>query len=166
MKRLLIFLLPLALGLAACAPAATPAQLPAPATEPAATDLPPTSAAIPTVEAAGDLVRVDEQGMVAVQVTPLNLDPAAESLDFEIAMNTHSVDLSMDLSTLSTLTTDTGLSVQPNKWDAPSGGHHVSGMLSFPSTQDGKAILEGAGKLTLIILNVDAPSRVFEWELK
>ena len=167
MKRLLIFLLPLALGLAACAPAATPAQLPAPATEPAATDLPPTSAAIPTVEAAGDLVRVDEQGMVAVQVTPLNLDPAAESLDFEIAMNTHSVDLSMDLSTLSTLTTDTGLIVQPAKWDAPpGGGHHVSGTLSFPSTQDGKPILDGASKLTLTILNVDAPSRVFEWALK
>lgn len=81
-------------------------------------------------------------------------------------MDTHSVDLSMDLATLSTLTTDTGFTVQAALWDAPRGGHHVRGKLVFPAVQDGKPILEGAGKLTLTITNVDAPSRIFEWDLE
>ena len=34
-----------------------------------------------------------------------------------------------------------------------------------PIMKDGKSILEGASKLTLTIINVDATSRVFEWEL-
>jgi hypothetical protein len=42
----------------------------------------------------------------------------------------------------------------------------VEGKLIFPATKDGKPILEGATKLTLTIVNVDAPTRIFEWELK
>lgn len=45
----------------------------------------------------------DEQGAVRVSVTPLNLDETdKENLAFEVAMDTHSVDLSMDLATLGT----------------------------------------------------------------
>lgn len=119
-------------------------------------------------QAGADLTRVDEQGMVVVEVTPVNLDHAADTvtLDFDIAMNTHSVDLSMDLAQLATLTTDAGMSVQAAKWEATPGGHHVSGKLIFPATKDGKGVLEGARKLTLTIIDVDAPSRVFEWALK
>lgn len=51
-------------------------------------------------------------------------------------------------------------------WDAPRGGHHVEGKLIFPATQNGNSILDGATKLTLTITNVDAPTRIFEWELK
>ncbi len=112
------------------------------------------------------LARVDQQGMVAVEVIPTNLDSATESLEFEVAMNTHSVNLSMDLVALSTLTTDTGLTVAAEAWNAPpGGGHHVRGSLVFPATKDGKPILEGATRLTLTILDVDAPSRTFEWQL-
>lgn len=112
-----------------------------------------------------DLARVDQQGAVTIEVIPTNLDSAVDTLDFDVAMNTHSVDLSMDLATLSTLATDTGLTVPASKWDAPpGGGHHVSGTLIFPAVVDGKPILEGARKLTLTILNVDAPSRTFEWQ--
>jgi len=64
------------------------------------------------------------------------------------------------------LTTNTGLTVQASKWNATPGGHHVEGKLMFPSMQDGKSILEGVSKLTLTIINVDAASRIFEWELK
>lgn len=117
--------------------------------------------------ASEDLTRVDQQGAIMVEVNPLNLEtPAAKNLEFDVALETHSVDLSMDLATLSTLTTDTGLTVQATLWDAPRGGHHVSGKLIFPATKDGKSILEGASMLTLTILNVDAPARVFEWDLK
>src|SRR5512143_1338313 len=125
----------------------------------------PTMPATAAAPSGDDLTRVDEQGMVVVEVTPEDFKAASSRLEFEVAMNTHSVDLSMDLSQLATLTTDTGVSVQANGWDAPGGGHHVSGKLSFPATKDGKSVLEGATKVTLTIVSVDAPSRTFEWQL-
>ena len=60
----------------------------------------------------GELARIDEQGAVVFEVTPLNLGTPADTLEFDVAMNTHSVDLSMDLAALSTLSTDTGISLQ------------------------------------------------------
>lgn len=108
--------------------------------------------------------RMDSQGAVEIVVTPLNLNAPWQSLDFSVAMNTHSVDLSMDLTTLAVLTTDTGLTLNPISWDAPLGGHHVAGTLSFPSTVDDVPVLEGVGVLTLTIYNIDAPERVFVWE--
>ena len=81
-------------------------------------------------------------------------------------MNTHSVDLSMDLATLASLTTDDGRSVQATLWDAQLGGHHVSGILSFPASLDGKKLLDGATKLALTITDVDAPGQIFTWELQ
>jgi hypothetical protein len=173
MRRFLIpALLTIALILAACStvsssPQADPQLAPVSNTTPTPTDDP---ALIPTLfpNATGnsDMARIDEQGAVVVEVSPLNLGTPADTLDFSVIMNTHSVVLSMDLATLSTLTTDTGVSVQATLWDAPRGGHHVEGRLIFPATQDGKSVLEGATKLTLTVLNVDAPSRIFEWELK
>jgi hypothetical protein len=108
----------------------------------------------------------DKQGAVSVDVTPLNLASATDTLDFNVVLDTHSVELSMDLATRATLTTDTGISVEPTLWDAPLGGHHVKGRLIFPVTKDGRPVLEGATKLTLTIVNVDVPARIFEWDLK
>ncbi|RIK32510.1 MAG: hypothetical protein DCC56_01500 [Anaerolineae bacterium] len=163
----------LAVTLTACSAASTPPQAnPQPASVSTAIPTPTDDPAIlPTlfpnmnVNTNKNMTRLDEQGMVVVEITPLNLGTPAETLNFDVVLNTHSVDLSMDLATLATLTTDTGASVQAVSWDAPRGGHHVSGILIFPSIQDGKFILEGATKLTLTILDVDVPSRVFEWEL-
>ncbi len=113
-----------------------------------------------------DLARVDQQGMVSIEVIPTDLGSATDTLDFDVAMNTHSVDLSMNLATLSTLTTDTGATVPASVWEAPGGGgHHVRGTLVFPAIANGKPILEGATRLTLTIRNVDAASRSFEWLL-
>ena len=120
----------------------------------------------PNSNGKGEFTRIDEQGAVVFEVTPLNLGTPADTLDFDVAMNTHSVDLSMDLAVLSTLSTDTGITVQASKWDAVPGGHHVEGTLIFPSVQDGTSILEGASKLMLTIVDADAPSRVFEWQLQ
>jgi hypothetical protein len=97
---------------------------------------------------------------------PLDLTSSQDTLSFEISLETHSVDLSMDLAALATLTTDTGLSIQAAVWDAPLGGHHVSGTLSFPASVEDIAILEDASRLTLIIKGVDAPERIFAWDLK
>ena len=111
-------------------------------------------------------VQVDEQGAVMVEVTPLNLNVPGETLEFDIALNTHSVDLSMDLASLATLSTNTGISVQATNWDAPRGGHHVSGKLIFPSTIDGNTILEEANQIKIQIRNVDADIREYEWHLQ
>lgn len=164
MKRFILpILVVLVLVLAACAPAqAVQAQPVSTNTLVPTQQLPPVSSATQSA----DMVRSDEQGAVMFQITPLHLSTSADTLEFDVAMNTHSVDLSMDLAPLSTLTTDTGVTVQATKWDAPRGGHHVDGKLIFPATQNGKPILEGASKLTLTIVKVDAASRVFEWELK
>lgn len=113
-----------------------------------------------------EMTRIDEQGMVIVEVTPLNMGAPSDTLQFDVVLNTHSVDLSMDLATLATLTTDTGITLEATMWDAPRGGHHVSGKLIFSAVQDGKSILEGASKLTLTIFDLDTASRIFEWDLK
>jgi hypothetical protein len=110
--------------------------------------------------------RMDDQGAIIFEVTPLDLNQTAESLEFSIVLTTHSIDLSMDLAATATLSTDTGVNVNSTLWDAPRGGHHVEGKLIFPATQNGNSILDGATKLTLTITNVDAPNRIFEWELK
>ena len=98
-------------------------------------------------------------------VTPLDLNGSGETLEFDVAMNTHSVDLGMDLADRSTLTTDSGLTVAATTWDAPPGGHHVSGTLTFPASMEGKSLLEGATQVTLTIRDVDAPERVFVWNV-
>jgi hypothetical protein len=104
--------------------------------------------------------------MVVVEVTPLNLGKPADNLEFEVSLNTHSVDLSMDLAYLATLTTDTGVIIQATLWDAPRGGHHVGGKLIFPIVTDDARLLDGATRLILQIRDVDVPVRTFEWELK
>jgi hypothetical protein len=159
MKRLLIpaFVI-LTLILTACA-SATSSPLPSqPQVDPVSTE-----SASPEFDSA---TRMDDQGAIIFEVTPLDLNQTAESLEFNIVLTTHSIDLSMDLAATATLSTDTGISVNSTLWDAPRGGHHVEGKLIFPSTHDGKFILDGATKLTLTIANVDAATRIFEWELK
>ena len=106
----------------------------------------------------------DTQGVVEVAITPLNLNNPSGTLVFDVSLNTHTVDLSMDLATLATLKTDSGLLVKATLWEAPSGGHHVAGKLSFPATVDRKPVLDGANKLFLDLQNLEVPERVFSWE--
>ncbi|GAB4505092.1 MAG: hypothetical protein Fur0043_20870 [Anaerolineales bacterium] len=155
----LLSLLFLTLSLAACGKAESTPLAPPAAT--AAEDQPVASA-----EATArwdESTQSDSQGEVIVEITPLNLNNPGETLEFAVSLNTHSVDLSMDLAERATLTTDMGYTVQALKWDAPRGGHHVSGTLIFPATLDGKPLLEGANGLTLSIKSVDASLRLFSW---
>ncbi len=106
----------------------------------------------------------DRQGAVQVAVTPLGRESAqAGRLIFEVAMNTHSVDLSMDLAQLATLETDTGLSLKALRWSGGN-GHHVTGWLefAFPQGEEARRLAE-ADLWRLIVRNVDAPTRVYEW---
>lgn len=177
MKRApFLFLLTIGLVLGGCS-SATLAASTQPAVEPTAippTQLPAASTQIsaaqpaqPTAARAIQLAELsDNQGAVTVFVKPLDLSSSQDKLSFEVALDTHSIDLSMDLAALATLATDTSQSVQAIVWDAPLGGHHVSGTLSFPASLEGKPILDGASRLTLVIKDVDAPERVFAWDLK
>lgn len=107
----------------------------------------------------------DSQGNVTISVTPINFNNPGETIDFIIQMETHSVDLTMDLALLSTLTNNAEIEISPVKWDAPLGGHHVTGILSFPVITEGGNILYGAQTMELIIRDVDAPKRIYTWQL-
>jgi hypothetical protein len=189
-KRVLFVIISVALTLAACSAAPTQAPVSPTRASVATSPIAPVStailsptmgvtstakapvptispSAIPTspVASPADLVRTDAQGYVEFDVTPVNLSQPGETLDFEVGMNTHSVNLSWDLAAQSQLTTDTGREVKGQSWPV-GGGHHVSGTLSFPAkTADGKPLLAGAKKLTLTIQNAGAPERTFVWDL-
>ncbi|MBI3243194.1 MAG: hypothetical protein HYZ49_12970 [Chloroflexi bacterium] len=152
----------LTLGVAACSAAQAPAAAtPAPSAQ---TNIEPTAPPTPS-EVEQSLARFDSQGAVEFVVTPLNLTTPNETLDFDISLNTHSVDLSWDLAAQSVLTTDTGLEVKGLNWPV-GGGHHYEGTLTFPTkTADGKFLLDGAKTLTLTIQDAGVASRMFEWEL-
>ncbi|MBI4769344.1 MAG: hypothetical protein HY784_02745 [Chloroflexi bacterium] len=146
-----------------------PATLPPPraetVTRPPDNAPPPAAETLPAQPAAADLARSDAQGMVEFVVTPLNLNAPAETLDFDVSMDTHSVNVGWDLAALSTLSTDAGLAVQGVSWPV-GGGQHYEGTLTFPAkTAGGRALLEGAKTVTLAIREAGAPERMFMWEL-
>jgi hypothetical protein len=113
-----------------------------------------------------DLSRVDSQGAVEVVISPTStLAEAGDLLFFEVSMNTHSVDLSMDLDELSTLNVGAGVRIPAVYWSGGS-GHHVRGQLGFPNEfSESAAALNETGHLTLTILGVDADERVFTWQI-
>jgi hypothetical protein len=95
----------------------------------------------------------------------LSWDGPESGLVFKVAMDTHSGDLDgFDLKKLAVLRTDAGIEVAPNGWDAPQGGHHREGNLSFPATVDGRPLLgETARGFTIIVRDVASPERRFQW---
>lgn len=128
-------------------------------TAPAAPTTPATHAA--TGEAAPQSI---EGGGVTVKVTPLNLgDATADTLDFEVVLDTHSVELNYDIAQLATLTDNLGNEYTPAAWTPEqSSGHHVSGKLRFA---DRAALLQsGVTELTLDVTNIaGVDSRPFTW---
>lgn len=107
----------------------------------------------------------DEQGNITVKITPLNLNNPDDTLDFEVTMDTHSVDLNMDLAPMASLSNDFNWTVQAVQWEAPRGGHYVTGKLSFPARYDGDSMLVAMARVTIAIENLDAPERLFTWQL-
>lgn len=154
---------------AACAPSPASAPEPILVTSSAPPAAAPADATLPTAVAPAvsseNIARTDSQASVEFVISPLNLASPTDTLDFDVSMNTHSVDLSWDLAAQSVLATDAGLEVQGQSW--PSGsGHHYEGTLTFPAkTADGKLLLDGAKKLTLTIKDAGVAERIFEWDL-
>ncbi|MDO9122194.1 MAG: hypothetical protein Q7U31_10435 [Anaerolineaceae bacterium] len=138
------------------------------ADKPATCKLNPTGASTieptQTITPAPILTQSDSQGAISVEITPENLKTIGDTMVFDVSLNTHSIDLSMDLAQLSTLTTDTGKVIQATNWDATRGGHHVSGKLVFNTVLDGNNLLDGVKSFTITINSLDVPSRQFSWQ--
>ncbi len=108
----------------------------------------------------------DAQGAITVKVTPANLENPGDTIDFRVVMDTHSVELSMDLRDLAVLRTDTGKEARASSWPKGS-GHHYEDVLSFSSrAPDGTPLLQGAKQLRLSLYNVDVAERTFQWNLQ
>jgi hypothetical protein len=111
--------------------------------------------------------RTNEGGQVIIAAT---LQENGTALTIDVAMDTHAVDLdAYDLKQLAVLRIDGGQDVQPVGWEAPKGGHHRSGRLTFPATgADGTPlIVSGTHTIELMIRNLAGVSeRNFRWTLE
>lgn len=104
--------------------------------------------------------RTQQAGAVVVTVTPVNLSEAnAETVDFEVVVDTHSGDLDFEMVSIATLLGDEG-PVSPSVWTGGRGGHHLKGKLSFPA-----GALRSAGRLILTLREIAGDKDLsFVWE--
>lgn len=66
---------------------------------------------------------------------------AAAGPAFQVTIVTHSVDLDQyDLVELAVMRLNDGREICLDAWDALEGGHHRSGLLTFPTSADGKPV--------------------------
>ncbi len=105
--------------------------------------------------------QVSNERGIKVTVTPQRIAEKTETWEFQVALETHTQDLTDDIAASSVLTAD-GKSYAPLGWEgSPPGGHHRKGLLRF------KAIASRPPSLELQIrLKGDASPRVFRWALK
>jgi hypothetical protein len=112
-------------------------------------------------EPAGSATQTSEGGQVTVVATWPG--PAAGA-SFDVALDTHSVDLdALDFAD-ATLRNDRGETLTARPWAAPKGGHHREGALTF----DGNApeFFAGAKWIELVLTGVgDLPERTLRWEV-
>lgn len=103
--------------------------------------------------------QVASQGSVSITAKPLNLANDAKTWDFEVALDTHSEELSVDLLQAVTLIDADGKEQKPFSWEGSEpGGHHRSGVLKFTPVD--------TTKLTLKIKGVSGDiESVLTWEL-
>lgn len=109
--------------------------------------------------AAGLDTQTSDAGRVVVDVTPRSL--SGDAWTFDVALNTHSVNLDYDLTQISALRCDQGQEFAPVAWEgAGPGGHHRSGVLQFAALDHPTSFVE------LVVRDVaGTPERVFHWEM-
>ena len=100
-----------------------------------------------------------DAGRVTIDVTPLTL--SGVTWEFEVALNTHSVDLGFDLTKVGALRCDRGQEFEAIAWDGSGpGGHHRSGVLKFAAPDHPISYVE------VVIRDVAKVSeRTFKWEV-
>ncbi|CAG0938654.1 hypothetical protein GALLN_00338 [Gallionellaceae bacterium] len=109
----------------------------------------------------GQAPQINDERGIKVTVTRQNTLNEATTLAFEVILETHTRDLSDDLTKSSVLVAD-GKQYMPLGWKgAPPGGHHRKGLLRF------KAIVPQPKTMELQIRLAGDPSpRSFKWLLK
>lgn len=112
---------------------------------------------------ASGLVQTSSGGGVTVEVEWRGLSDG--SLVFGVTMDTHSGSLDQyDLRDIAILRDDSGREYLPGSWDAPPGGHHRKGVLTFPIS--GPPNPGTVKYLELILRGVaGVAERDFRWEL-
>ncbi len=109
------------------------------------------------------LVQTNTGGSVTIDVEWIKVEDGL--LIFNVAMNTHSVDLDQyDLGELTTLRDDADNEYHLVSWDSAPGGHHRRGTLTFTLPD---SLSQGETKyLEIVIRDVaDINERVLKWEL-
>ncbi len=102
--------------------------------------------------------KINSEGSVTVEVVPKNIDEGT----FIVILNTHSVELSDDLTKSAVLKDENGKEYRPIGWEgAPPGGHHREGILKFG------LISPQSKSIVLKIFKVGGiEERNFTWQLK
>lgn len=151
----------IAVGCSNVMPTSTPAPAPtilyviattAPTRSPS-TPTPPNVVKFGTLSNSGGSVTVDAQ-LLDFQIN--------QQLVFDVAMNTHSVELADDMAKVSILRDDVGKEYKPTAWEgAGPGGHHREGKLKFAAMTTKPKYVE------LVIKGLaQVPERAFRWELR
>ena len=96
---------------------------------------------------------------VTVLVSPKTLTADLKAI-FEIQLSTHSVELNYDFLKIAELKDDAGNIYRPIYSTVGVGGHHVKGILTFPS------IVKSTKKVVLTIHRINNKDRVFNWDLE
>lgn len=121
------------------------------------------------VPSPADPVRSNEGGRVTVKATWQGQQEAGGPLVVRVVMDTHSVDLDgYDLSKMAVLRGGQGVEVAPLSWEAPPGGHHRDGVLTFPSTDGtGRPVLDSDVQVAEMVIRgvAGVPERVLSWEV-
>ena len=98
---------------------------------------------------------------VTVKVTPKLIGSLDSRWEFSIVLETHSADLSDDLTQSATLTTNDGRTIKPTGWvGTTADGHHREGVLAFVVPAPRPSTIE----LQIKRKGESAP-RVFRWQL-
>jgi hypothetical protein len=125
--------------------------------------VPPPEEEVYSHEPTSGLVQSNTGGSVTIDVEWVVVEN--NSLNFKVAMNTHSVDLDQyDLGKLAVLRDDTGDEYRPLSWDSAPGGHHRKGTLTFPVPD---SLSQGKAEYVEIVIRDVAgiKERVLKWEL-
>lgn len=112
------------------------------------------------VTVSGDLGEQRHEAGAVTVIASWLADPTPTA---RVALDTHSVDLDgFDLTQLARVRLDGGAWIPATTWDAPKGGHHRSGTLSFGSL-DPQAFAS-ARVIELEVRDVAVPSHLLRWE--
>lgn len=104
--------------------------------------------------------QTNNEGGISVEVTPIDFSDN-KPVQFEISLNTHQGDLDFDLTKISALIDNNSQEYPPLEWQGGQGGHHLSGILTFPPVK------KGTQTIKLILKDIyGVKERVFSWDLK